>query len=1209
MRQVERVLVLTDLVDSTKLVSTVGDVRAGALNAAVDRLTRDLLAARDGLEIDKTDGFLLLFTDSKAALGFALDLHDGLRKLSADEGVTLAMRVGVHRGTVGLRENPPDDVARGAKPIEVEGLAKPLAARVMTLAVGHQTLVTDTLEQAVDLADSDSVSWVDHGKWRLKGVEEPVRLLEVGRKGLAPLMPPPDSEKAWKAARGPLARQREAVRKAWAIPALRGVVFLVSTVTLVSGGLYWDQTRLKVHDFGEVHWSPDGLAGALDPIPGEVFWQVTSRGGKTLTVTEMNASGHPVRTGEHEVGDEMFSVDAIFSEFGSEPDWSMIEGRVAGHGRVSASREQIRSTDGALVGIEYRLPTGTLTSQAEIEVIADGLRLRWQTPYGAPGLSPEEGVPVEDLIFDDRGRLIARRFFNVSGLQPVANRQGAMGRTLAWDERGRKTEIAFIGADGKRAENPSGLASVRFKYGDGPRPIEEERLNAAGDLFSHPEHCAKFVIGLDMRCFDSEGQPKADLIPPFASLRCHHWTVVWNGERRTTCFDVDGVLTATQVETFTATGHPAEIRLLDPHGSPFAGSEDWASAAHHYSAMGQLLATPTYRNVDGDLMLRRDPADWGDKHRDHNMTRVWDESGRLSQVTFVGEDGKGTVGPFGWTTLKFTRDAGGRATEAALFDPDGAPTAKQTGEHRQVNVLDDLGRATEVRRYGIDGEPALDAFRAHRDVITWDDMGRVTSMAFFDAEGPVERPQNHLRSDGSAKIAITYTDRGRVGRLDFYEPDGTKSLDNHHRRSATLFDRDASGERSGQRFLDPNDEPVDGREGYHRIQWINGPKHGRESIPLRLEWFKADGDRAPSEHGCFIIENALDDRDEIAAQSCFGADGEPAAFRGTAVANFRLERDERGNVVRAWSEGVDGQLVGDERGVADERNAFDTQNRLTRRELFGIVGERVGFGPKDAAVTDFSWDIAGRIEEMIFRGTDMQIVPSGHVQVDRNEIGLPVEWRYIGPDGALEGRLVIERDNEQNARRVRFVNADDGLVDGPSGWSEIKYSREGDLRTAMYFRTDGSAAQLGGDPQDFGGGPEIVHEMPTYPQPGQEHLLAEFGSYRPAHFPVSDGEPGWSGWRLEMEGNQINANSFLDADGELTVPADPGFATARHEPIEGVHAITRFFDAKDQPMEVCGVARTQKIDGNWTAFDLADREVPIPPECAQPEGQLRAVSR
>ena len=49
-------------------------------------------------------------------------------------GLEIAARVGIHLGEVHLRRNAPRDVARGAKPLEVEGLAKPTAARLMALA-------------------------------------------------------------------------------------------------------------------------------------------------------------------------------------------------------------------------------------------------------------------------------------------------------------------------------------------------------------------------------------------------------------------------------------------------------------------------------------------------------------------------------------------------------------------------------------------------------------------------------------------------------------------------------------------------------------------------------------------------------------------------------------------------------------------------------------------------------------------------------------------------------------------------------------------------------------------------------------------------------------------------------------------------------------------------------------------------------------------
>lgn len=197
-----RTLLVTDLVDSTRLVAQLGDARAFALFGRHDRLARDLLAAHHGLEIDKTDGFLLLFERPLDAVAYALAYHHELRRLTAETGSPLTARAGLHLGEVYLRENPPEDVARGAKPVEVEGLAKPFAARLMALARGGQTLLSRT---AFDVARRAAVGaalpvaevrWVAHGSYLLKGVEEPVEVFEVGDAAHAPLAPPPDSEKA-----------------------------------------------------------------------------------------------------------------------------------------------------------------------------------------------------------------------------------------------------------------------------------------------------------------------------------------------------------------------------------------------------------------------------------------------------------------------------------------------------------------------------------------------------------------------------------------------------------------------------------------------------------------------------------------------------------------------------------------------------------------------------------------------------------------------------------------------------------------------------------------------------------------------------------------------------------------------------------------------------------------------------------------------------
>ena len=190
-----RTLLFTDVVDSTRMVEQLGNARAAQVWLAHDLRARELLRRHRGREIDRTDGFFLLFDRTIEAARFAVDYHDALRELE------LSARVGIHVGSVILRENTSDDVARGAKPLEVEGLAKPLAARVMSLARGRQTLMTAAARDALDEAPPDGSETRRHGHYRLKGVEEPVEIFELGVCNASPFMPPADADKAYRVVR------------------------------------------------------------------------------------------------------------------------------------------------------------------------------------------------------------------------------------------------------------------------------------------------------------------------------------------------------------------------------------------------------------------------------------------------------------------------------------------------------------------------------------------------------------------------------------------------------------------------------------------------------------------------------------------------------------------------------------------------------------------------------------------------------------------------------------------------------------------------------------------------------------------------------------------------------------------------------------------------------------------------------------------------
>ncbi|BDU18405.1 putative peptide modification system cyclase [Lysobacter auxotrophicus] len=199
-----RTLLLTDLCDSTTLVERIGDVQAATLFRDHDRLVLDLQQRWRGRLIDRSDGLLLLFERPIDGLGFALDYVRELREMGDARRLELRARAGLHVGEVLTWRNSDEAVQVGAKPLEVEGLAKPMAARLMSMARPGQILLSAVAEPLAHRAARElgergqHLLWKSHGRWRFKGVPDGQQIYEVGEPGIAPLRMPPNTPKAWR---------------------------------------------------------------------------------------------------------------------------------------------------------------------------------------------------------------------------------------------------------------------------------------------------------------------------------------------------------------------------------------------------------------------------------------------------------------------------------------------------------------------------------------------------------------------------------------------------------------------------------------------------------------------------------------------------------------------------------------------------------------------------------------------------------------------------------------------------------------------------------------------------------------------------------------------------------------------------------------------------------------------------------------------------
>jgi class 3 adenylate cyclase/tRNA A-37 threonylcarbamoyl transferase component Bud32 len=193
-------LLFTDIVDSTKLKQTLGDREAVPVIQRHHSAIREILSQfSEGEEIETAgDSFFIVFTKPSEAVKFSLLVQARLRALSAEGGRPVFDRIGIHVGEVWIEEHEQPGKAK-----DLYGLQVNTCARVQSLGQADQILLTrfpfDSARQVLsgeELEQIDALSWLNHGPYLLKGVEEPLEICEVGEQGKAKLIQPVDNEKA-----------------------------------------------------------------------------------------------------------------------------------------------------------------------------------------------------------------------------------------------------------------------------------------------------------------------------------------------------------------------------------------------------------------------------------------------------------------------------------------------------------------------------------------------------------------------------------------------------------------------------------------------------------------------------------------------------------------------------------------------------------------------------------------------------------------------------------------------------------------------------------------------------------------------------------------------------------------------------------------------------------------------------------------------------
>jgi YVTN family beta-propeller protein len=244
----------TDIEGSTRLLKQLRE-RYGDVLGAHQRLLREAFAAHGGDELDtQGDAFLVAFASARDAVLAAVAAQRALKSHEWPDGSEPRVRMGIHTGQALVSDG------------RYTGLAVHRAARICAAGHGGQLLVSQATQTLLEDEEEDlGVSVRDLGEQRLKDLDRPVRVYQVGAADLPADFPALRTEAApTGAAEAVLAPPRRLSRRT----VLAGAALALIAVAAVGAFLL---TRSGTSGLSQV--DPNNV-GAIDPKTNAIIDQL-----------------------------------------------------------------------------------------------------------------------------------------------------------------------------------------------------------------------------------------------------------------------------------------------------------------------------------------------------------------------------------------------------------------------------------------------------------------------------------------------------------------------------------------------------------------------------------------------------------------------------------------------------------------------------------------------------------------------------------------------------------------------------------------------------------------------------------------------------------------------------------------------------------------------------------------------------------------------
>ncbi len=754
---------------------------------------------------------------------------------------------------------------------------------------------------------------------------------------------------------------------------------------------------------------------------------------------------------------------------------------------------------------------------------------------GAPVLRQDEGYFSIENEYDNEGRLISQKFYDIYDVDAV-------------DDSEEKPLII---------STKYCCAGFLYEYDD---EFDNESDNIFGFTYEKNEKGVRKTttyIGLN-----EEPVIRRDLgyamVKSVYDLEDHEVSAVFCDEAGNVTFRKEGGYAAFRNKY--ENGKWVEGKYYGADGKPILRNDTgYASIVNEYDEYGQRIKE-SYYNEYGELTIST-------KYHCACFKYQYDEAGNKTHVRYLDTKGKIMVlRDLGYAQVEIGYDSVGNKVSESYFDTKGKPAVWKEGGYASYVSEYENGKWMESRYYDKKGRPTKrndEGYAVLKN--TYDEYGQRITQSYYDAADqlkPVISTEHHC-----AGFQFEYDEKGNIVYVGYLGLDGNLMVrrDLGYAQMIMEYDEEGIGNKEREAYFDILGNPAVDKEGGYSYYKNDYDEKGRLK---KIEYYiiqnvrkKVDMayDKAESS-----VENGRDGIDKVKEEGelvlrkdtgyakveyeydewgqetgCFysGADTKPVISTKYLCAGFEYGYDERGNETDIYYLGLDKEkIVRRDLGISHIRKEYDLQDNLIKKSYFDLNGPAV-YNKKGYEV----------YEEVFVNG-----------QV--------VEKRYLDTDGNLvmhgdEGYAIVRYKYDEYGQCISEFYYDSNCKSIISGkyycaGIEYEYDELGNKTDRRYLGLDGDSIIR----RDLG----YAHISLGYDECGNEIEASYYDEYEN---PVIWKEGGNASCEFIYENGNCVERRYFDKEGNLKLRWDTGYAIIRYEYDEYGQCIGEdYYDTEVKPV-------------------------------------------